>query len=212
MAQKKGCLGFLIPSAFLNAEEKTLPYRLRDHYMTQSEIAFLNALRDVVGTRYHVCPKANLRDFISVLRPNANQKYRDRIEGGQVDVLLCDPDTMKPLIGIQLEGGYQSARTNKSEDIGFLTRLFRSLGLALVQVPAKSQYSMQEVALAISGTRSGVAAASEQKEEGAQPTRIPLCKRCGLPMEWRVSRERSTAGQQFWVCPNYPRCPETVKP
>lgn len=52
----------------------------------------------------------------------------------------------------------------------------------------------------------------EQKAQAEeQPTTKPiLCSKCGVPMVRRTATRGSHAGQEFYGCPNYPRCREII--
>lgn len=41
-------------------------------------------------------------------------------------------------------------------------------------------------------------------------TDVPICQRCGVPMVKRIARRGDNAGQEFWGCPNYPKCRNIV--
>jgi hypothetical protein len=41
-------------------------------------------------------------------------------------------------------------------------------------------------------------------------TFVPSCPRCNVPMVLRTARQGANAGQQFYGCPNFPRCREIV--
>ncbi len=43
---------------------------------------------------------------------------------------------------------------------------------------------------------------------GVQASAAPHCRRCGIPMVLRTARQGATAGNQFYGCPNFPRCRE----
>jgi hypothetical protein len=43
---------------------------------------------------------------------------------------------------------------------------------------------------------------------GAPPSEAPRCRRCGVSMVLRTARQGANAGNQFYGCPNFPRCRE----
>ena len=38
----------------------------------------------------------------------------------------------------------------------------------------------------------------------------PKCPKCGVPMVIRVAKSGDRKGQQFWGCPNYPKCRQII--
>ena len=60
-------------------------------------------LQQAVGERVAMCAKVRLADVFFVAGPNENAAARNRIAAKHVDFLLCDPATMRPLAGIELD-------------------------------------------------------------------------------------------------------------
>lgn len=50
----------------------------------------------------------------------------------------------------------------------------------------------------------------EKQTEQPQSGFIPDCPRCGEPMVLRTAKTGKGAGQQFWGCPDYPKCKGTI--
>lgn len=48
-------------------------------------------------------------------------------------------------------------------------------------------------------------------EPGGRPDTAPLCPKCGVTMVLRTARQGANAGNQFYGCPNFPRC-RTILP
>lgn len=132
---------------------------------------------------------------------------RSLIDRKDVDFLLCDPTTMKPRCGIELDDS-SHARRDRQERDGFVDAVFQVAGLPLVRFPAQASYDANAIAAELArhlGTQPVVAprVAVAQSQTGS-----PLCPKCNLPMVQRTAKGRN-AGQQFWGCPNYPKCRET---
>ena len=79
-----------------------LPYRLRESFMSTPELALLRALQEMIGRHYVICPKVSLNDIFYIVRPNENVHFFNKIFRKHVDFLLCDPNTLKPAIGVEL--------------------------------------------------------------------------------------------------------------
>ena len=78
------------------------PYRLREHFLSTPERALLQALQKVAGERYLICPKVALNEIFYIVRPNENVHFFNKFFRKHVDFLLCDSETLKPAIGIEL--------------------------------------------------------------------------------------------------------------
>lgn len=151
-----GCLGFLFSwMGGAPAQPEVLPYKLRDRFLTPAEASFFQVLRTVVQDQYYICPKVNLGDIFYVSRPNENFAYRNKIDRKHVDFLLCHPETMKPVMGIELDDSSHNRQDRQKRDL-FVNEVFRAARLPLVRFPVKTGYSVQEVAAALSGQTKAV--------------------------------------------------------
>ena len=79
-----------------------------------------------------------------VTRPNENAAARNRIQQKHVDFLLCDPATMRPLAGIELDDA-SHARADRQERDAFVEQVFTASALPLVRFPAQRAYTLAEV-------------------------------------------------------------------
>lgn len=141
----QGCLGFLFNLFGLGgaASPDSLPYRLRgDALLTQGELAFYQVLRAAVGNAYTICPKIRLADIIET-RP-FSQAYHNKIDRKHVDFLLCDPFTLRPVAGIELDdSSHQKASAQKRD--ADKDAAFRASGLPLIRITARSSYDPAEI-------------------------------------------------------------------
>jgi hypothetical protein len=185
-----------------------LPYRLRDDFLSAAELSFYRVLKLAVKDRAVILAKVNLGDIFFVARPNENQSYRNKIDRKHVDFLGCDPATMKPLFGVELDDKSHS-RLDRAERDVFVDQVFQVAGLPMIRVPAKAAYDPNQLAAQLNACLSGQATVS-----ASMPLIItgqsPLCPKCGIPMVSRTASRGVNSGKQFWGCSNYPRCKEIV--
>lgn len=212
--QKSGCTGLLLKllgkapaSAPSLPDSAPLPYRLRDDFLSPAEVSFYHVLRTVCAERFTVCTKVNLRDLFFVANPHQNQAARNRIDRKHVDFLLCEPGSMRPQAGIELDDASHS-RADREERDALLAQVFEAAGLPLVRFAAQHAYVIEEVAArigAVFGEESSLA--PEPVAEAAEPevVAVPQCPKCGVTMVMRRG-----PGGQFFGCRNYPRCRATV--
>jgi hypothetical protein len=57
------------------AENSRLPYRLKEPFLTTTELALFRVLDQMVDGRYLICPKVSLNDLFYIVRPNENVHF-----------------------------------------------------------------------------------------------------------------------------------------
>jgi len=214
--ENQGCLGFLYSLIGRTPEPnpEALPYRTRDHFLSRAELSFYGVLRLVVAERMVICPKVSLGDIFFVATKEGTQAYRNKIDRKHVDFLLCDPQTLSPIMGIELDDASHQREARQERD-AFVEAVFEAAGLPIIRMPAQSSYTKEEVssllgdALSLSpgrqvSVRRTIAPALQQPSAPAGP---PLCPKCGIPM---VPRKARKDGTRFYGCSNYPKCMETA--
>lgn len=187
--------------------ELDLPYRLRDDFLSAAEFSFYRVLATSVGDQATITTKVNLADIFFVARPNENQSYRNKIDRKHVDFLLCDPTTMKPLCGIELDDS-SHARPDRQVRDEFVDQVFEVAGLPLVRVPVKGAYDPAEL-LALIESHLELTPPRVSPNEPSLDL-VPACPKCGVPMVERRATKGRNAGLAFFGCPNYPRCRQVV--
>jgi hypothetical protein len=206
-------------------KKEILPYRLRDDFLSPAEFSFYKVLASIVGPRLVILTKVRLADIFFVIQQDEYISYFNRIVPKHVDFLLCNPTTMKPIVGIELDDGSHSQITRQERD-EFVDKVFEAAGLPLVRMPARMQYSaveinekinflfysMSPVAKTIPPTQNQYA--NPNVVQTGIPAQggpgVPFCPKCGIPMVLRTATQGQNAGQQFYGCRNYPRCREII--
>lgn len=214
MEENQGCLTALLRPFGIRLtapREESLPYRLRDDFLSAAELSFYRALITAAGSDLLVCPKVNLADVFFVSRPNENQAYRNKIYRKHVDYLLCDPVTMRPRVGVELDDRSHQ-RSDRQERDAFVESVFQAAGLPLLRVVAKSSYSVPDLAEQIRRQLGSAAApvTSAPAPMPDTPAGHPVCPKCGVPMVRRTASRGERRGEPFLGCPNYPKCRETM--
>jgi hypothetical protein len=214
--EKPGCLSILLP--FLGHSKKkstseTLPYRLRDDFLSPAEFSFYKVLSSVVGTRLTIQSKVRLADIFFVARPNENVAFFNRIAQKHIDFLVCDSVTMKPLLGVELDDSSHK-RNDRQERDEFVENVCKVAGLPLLRLPVQREYNSREIAIQLAPflkDKVGISAPPSQLEINKQVGSVPLCPKCDIPMVLRTVSQGEHKGKQFYGCQNYPRCRE-MKP
>ena len=210
--EKSGCLSIFFPFLKKKSVSKSLPYRLRDDFLSPAEFSFYKVLSSVVGTRLTIQSKVRLADVFFVARPNENVSYFNRISQKHLDFLVCDSVTMKPLFGIELDDASHK-RNDRQERDEFVESVCKVAGLPLLRFPVQREYNSREIAAQIAPFVSEKVSVSvpPQPEVNKQVSSVPVCPKCGIPMVLRTVAQGEHKGKQFYGCQNYPRCRE-MKP
>lgn len=220
--EKQGCLSVLFPFLRPKGEKvgETLPYRLRDDFLSPAEFSFYKVLSSVLGTRFAIQSKVRLADIFFVARPNENAAYFSRIAQRHLDFLVCEAATMKPLFGVELDDtSHQRERRQQRDE--FVEKVFQAAGLPLLRFAVQREYNPREIAAQVAPLLKDKAAPADVPQpESTTPapankdvasSAAPMCPKCGVPMVLRTVTQGEYKGRQFYGCPNFPRCRE-VKP
>jgi hypothetical protein len=188
--------------------DQPLPYRVSDDFLSPAELSFYRVLSLAVGQDAVICPQAGLGAIFFV--PKGNERFYghwNRIAAKRIDFLLCDPGTMRPLAGIELDDGSHRQEARQERD-AFVAEVFEAAQLPLLRFPARAAYAPANLAVQIKPVLMPAAAPESAGVEAAGSDNTPICPKCGVPMVIRTSRRGDRAGQQFWGCQNYPQCRE----
>ena len=224
---KPGCLGGIFSvfgrrtaSSRVEPPPTIFPYLTRDHFLTSAEISFYHVLSSVVSAKATICPKVRLADIFYVSTPDKNFSHFTKISSKHVDFVLCDPQTMRPILGIELDDKSHS-RPDRQERDEFVKKTFEAAELPFLQIPVKMGYDPKELSSRLAQFI-GITTADTSTFEAVQaPTSTiqttgdfssapPLCPKCGIPMVIRTARQGKHQGEQFYGCANYPNCKEML--
>lgn len=215
-----GCLGFFLrlfgaDTSKAASSAVIFPYRVRDDFLSPAELSFYHVVTTAVAQRATVCPKVGLGDIFFVSQPHENRAAFNRIIQKHVDFLVCEPRTMKPLCGIELDDATHARADRQARD-EFVRQAFEAARLPLLRFPVQRTYNVQEIAALIEPLLTGqavpVAAALEVVSalEVIPAGAVPWCPKCGVEMVKRTASKGERFGQSFYGCPHYPRCRQTV--
>lgn len=184
------------------------PYRLREYFLSTPEISLFRLLQKMVGDRYVICPKVALTDIFTIVRPNENVHFYNKIFRKHVDFLLCDPQTLKPAIGVELVKPIAKTETRATDQ--FMEDLFSAEGVPLVHIPLGENYEVSDLVnlftIAIMKTKDAVRNPKTTLEDS-----VPMCPVCGKMMVLKIHRDGPNVGRKYYGCIDSPRCAGTVK-
>ena len=204
---------FLSESDVKQAGKPEYPYHLRDDFLSHAELSFYLVLKKVVSEKALICTKVDLGDlfYVKSSDPSKFRIYTNKIDRKHVDYLLCNPITVKPLLGIELDDKSHQKSDRQARD-EFVEKVFKAAKLPLIRIPAHRSYSSSELESLLQqyiGTNQAeIPAQSVISKEGSS---APLCPKCGSVMVLRTAKTGSNQGGQFWGCQDYPRCRGVLK-
>lgn len=199
------------------APSADFPYHLRDHFLSPAELSFCTVLRTAVNGRAALCSKVALGDLFYVKKGDDASRWRiytNKIDRKHVDFLLCDPATMHPLVGIELDDSSHQRPDRQTRDT-FVDGVFAAAKLPLLHVPVKRAYVTADIEAQIAPYLAESTArvpAPVRVVEAPLPITVvqtnesPRCPKCDSEMILRTAKSGANAGNRFWGCSNYPNC------
>ena len=185
-----------------------MPYRLRENFLSTPELALFRKLQTMAGKHYVVCPKVALNDIFYIVRPNENVHFFNKIFRKHVDFLLCEPETLKPAIAIELVKPVRRSETREADQ--FMKDLFLSAGIPLVHIPSSESYSETDLAGLLQVAIRNVNETAPLRA-AAKTDSVPMCPVCGRMMVLRIHRSGPSAGMKYYGCMDSPKCRGVVE-
>ena len=149
-ADRRGCLyGIMHLFGSKTKEPSTgpmYPFKRKSYFLSKAEVSFYQVLKSTLQEKAVICPKIRLSDILST--ETRNVTYWNQISQKHIDFLLCRPDTMEPILAIELDdSSHTSAKAQKSDN--FKNEAFKAAGLPLLRMSAKRGYNIEELRTAI---------------------------------------------------------------
>ncbi|TVR18354.1 MAG: DUF2726 domain-containing protein [Anaerolineaceae bacterium] len=191
-------------------ELQEYPYVTNERFLSPAELNFFKVLQEVIANQAIISVKVGLGD-IFLVKPKDKSKfrtYRNKIDRKHVDFLICDPMTMRPLIGIELDDKSHRRKDRQSRD-AFVDNVFGVAGLPLLHVAVQRSYAPKDLAASILpyvGIPNHVPHIPQAKSVTQRASTEIICPKCGNEMVVRTVKKGPNAGKKFWGCTSYPRC------
>ena len=190
------------------AESTRLPYRLREPFLTTTELALFRVLTEMMGNRYVICPKVSLNDVFYILRPNENVHFFNKFFRKHVDFLLCDLKTLAPSFGVEIVKPI--AKDTGREADKFMDELFTDAGIPLVHISSSEKYDTSDIIALFQLAVAKIGGTSALRIDLPSDT-VPNCPVCGKMMVLRIHRNGENSGKKYYGCMDSPRCAGVVK-
>jgi hypothetical protein len=189
------------------AQNSRLPYRLREPFLTSTELALFRVLTAMMGSRYVICPKVAVNDVFYILRPNENVHFFNKIFRKHVDFLLCHPQTLKPVFGVEIVKPIAKDGARAADK--FMDELFTDAGLPLVHIPSSEKYDAADIVALFQVSLAKIGDTAPMRVDKAGDT-VPHCPVCGKMMVLRIYRSGEFPGRTYYGCMDSPQCSGVV--
>lgn len=186
-------------------------YQRVDTLFTPAERSFLGVLDQTAGERMRVFGKVRVADVITPEKSKSKgdwQKAFNKISCKHFDFVLCDSKDLSVQCVIELNDNSHSLKNRKERDV-FLAEACSSAGLPLIQIPAKSAYSVKEINNLLAQHIALPAVANNKNSDQLMSktgSDTPVCPKCSSQLVKRVAKKGAHAGNEFWACSAYPKC------
>lgn len=124
------------------SKSKYFSYQKKDSLLTEAEKQFFTVLQQVVGECYLIFSQVSLLEILSpIAGPSSRLRYsaHNRIQAKHIDFLLCEKETTRPLVAIELDDSSHSRADRTARD-DFLNDAFKSANLPLLRIRVASHY------------------------------------------------------------------------
>jgi hypothetical protein len=121
-------------------------YRKKIRVMNKSERQMYKILQSVLDNKFIVLSKVRIEDFVDINQDNLpwgeRQGLRGKIKSRHVDFLICEIQTTKPLMAIEVDGkSHRSLRRLERDQ--FVYNLYEEIGLPLVKISVGSNFTSE---------------------------------------------------------------------
>ena len=126
--------------------EIKFPYRLHDDFLSPAEQNFMRLLRTATVEWAMMAPKVSLGDLFCAQTGDYSQNrvYREKIDRKHIDFLLYDPQTLRPILGVELDDKSHQRKDRRGRERS-VNGVFTAAGLPTVHVPVRRSYQVVQL-------------------------------------------------------------------
>ena len=144
--QNPGCLAAIFGIGRKQQSQVQYPYKARQFFFSNAEASFYHFLKQMTGENIIIFPHVALRDLVSIsgIDKSSYYKYFNTIASKQVDFLLVDAKTIKPMLVIELDDSshHRADRVQRDE---FVEKVLETARVPIARVPVKRSYDAKEL-------------------------------------------------------------------
>jgi very-short-patch-repair endonuclease len=121
------------------------PYESQRWMVSRAERSFLGVLEEAVEGRFRIALKVRLADVLKVRSGSGSRgAWQNRILQKHLDFVLCTPDTLEIVAGVELDDSSHDRASRRERD-DFLDAAMAAAGVPLIRVKAARSYSVGEL-------------------------------------------------------------------
>lgn len=144
--QNPGCLSAIFGLGRKQQVQPQFPFIPKQYFLSNSEASFYHFLKQMVGENVGIFPHVALRDLVSVSGVGKSDfyKYYNQIDRKQVDFLLVDSKTLKPMLVIELDDSSHQ-RADRVQRDEFVEKVLENAKIPIARIPVKQTYDAKEL-------------------------------------------------------------------
>jgi hypothetical protein len=147
-SQKPGCLAALFGLVSKQQEQtqEQFPYKAKQFFFSNAEASFYHFLKKMTGENVTIFPHVALRDLVSIFGVDKTEYYKfsNKIDRKQVDFVLADSKTLKPILVIELDDATHQ-RADRVERDRFVEKVLETAKIPLARIPVRQSYDAREL-------------------------------------------------------------------
>jgi hypothetical protein len=147
-SKKPGCLAALFGLVIKQQEQtqEQFPYKAKQIFLSNAEASFYHLLKKMTGETMVIFPHIVLSDLVSFSGVDRTEYYRfsNRIDRKQVDFVLADSKTLRPILVIELDDSTHQ-RSDRVERDRFVEKVLETAQIPLARVPVRPSYDAKEL-------------------------------------------------------------------
>ena len=121
------------------------PFEKVDSLMTKTELNFYNVLRTVIDEDLSLFSKVRMADIITVIKGSDSWRgHFNKIQAKHVDFLICDAETIEPLLIIELDDKSHERPDRIARD-EFVDAAMDAADLEIIHIPVQDTYDQDEL-------------------------------------------------------------------
>ena len=123
------------------------PFLITNSLLTKAEMNFYKILKDVVDNdKQIICPKVRMIDVLwtKTYRVENKLTFINKVNRKHFDFVICDKETLKPLMAIELDDKSHEEEARKERD-EFVDALFTDLKFKVIHIPVQYMYNTNEI-------------------------------------------------------------------
>jgi len=123
------------------------PFLIANSLLTKAEMNFYQVLKNSIDNEKQIiCPKVRMIDVLwtKTYRVENKLTFINKVNRKHFDFVICDKETLKPLMAIELDDKSHEEESRKERD-EFVDALFTDLKFKVIHIPVQYAYNINEI-------------------------------------------------------------------